>query len=89
MVLWVAQARGALDRMTPNATTTQARLAARTPTDLTTAANRQALIGLEQARYAGAVAEKKRLSCAAAAGAHVEESVAACRRGTTTSLGRR
>jgi hypothetical protein len=34
VVLWMAQALRALDRMTPNATTTKAQRAAVTPTDV-------------------------------------------------------
>jgi hypothetical protein len=39
MVLWVAQALRALDRMTPNATRTQAQLAKAKPTDRKAAGN--------------------------------------------------
>jgi hypothetical protein len=39
VVLWMAQALRALDRMTPNATTTKAQRAAATPADLTSAGN--------------------------------------------------
>lgn len=50
MLLWVAQALGALDRMTPHATTTQARRAATKPTDL--AVSRSVLLQLSSNQVA-------------------------------------
>jgi hypothetical protein len=82
---YVAQALCALDRMTPNATTTKAQRAAATPTDLATAVDVLPACGLVPRGYGGAV-DRQRLPWPAAARAGAENSVD---KGTTTSLGMR
>lgn len=80
MVLWVAQALRALDRMTPYATTTKAQLARTTPTNLTTAGSGLPAFWVDSSVYRGAGGLEKRLSCP---GAWTEE--AGVGNGTATS----
>lgn len=60
--------------MTPNATRTKARLAAATPTDLTSAVDGLRRWCLEPGDYGGGTATRKRLPCSVAAWVEAEES---------------
>ena len=85
VILWVAQALRAVDRMTPNATTTQAQLAGRTPTNLTTAGYGLPAFGVDSRVYRGAVVLEKRLLCRHGACLEAEYGVEG---GSTASLSR-